>query len=35
LEAKELYNTEVLGGLEENEFDPEFGYKQLCALLTL
>ena len=32
LKAKELYNTEVLGGLEDDEFDPEFGCEQLCAL---
>ena len=32
LKAKELYDIEVLGGEEDDEFDPEFGCEQLCEL---
>jgi hypothetical protein len=32
LKAKELYDIEVLGGKEDDEFDPEFGCEQLCEL---
>lgn len=32
LKAKELYDIDVLGGEEDDEFDPEFGCEQLCEL---
>jgi hypothetical protein len=32
LKAKELYDIDVLGGEEDDEFDPKFGCEQLCEL---